>query len=222
LSHNAIAEKRFQDAAQYYWVLATESLSLVTKMGSKASKDDKKYLKSFEEYSKLAEIYQAYNLINKYIEESYRQVINSPLYYESVFNASRFLVNNLGHRAPQGINKVYIYQTLATLGYKFEAYKTARLGYEVLSSMKVPDHMMEEIEVEALKIRSKPFQDKDGFAFNCNRCMNIQPLVNQKGDFCVNCGAPVVRNFGSFDTLPLVEFVPEGNIPIAKAIELLK
>lgn len=88
--------------------------------------------------------------------------------------------------------------------------------------MKVPDHLMEEIEVEALKIRSKPFQDKEGFAFNCNRCMNVQPLVNQIGDFCVNCGAPVVRNFGSFDTLPLVEFVPEGNIPPAKAIELLR
>ena len=52
-------------------MLATESLSLVTTVGAKASKDDKKYLKSFEEYTKLAEIYQAYNLVSKYIEESY-------------------------------------------------------------------------------------------------------------------------------------------------------
>ena len=81
-------------------MLATESLSLVAKVGGKMSKDDKKYHKSFEEYSKLSEIYQAYNLVNKYTEENYRQVINSPLYYESVFNASRFLVNNLGTRAP--------------------------------------------------------------------------------------------------------------------------
>ena len=29
LSENAISEKRFQDAAQYYWILATESLKLV-------------------------------------------------------------------------------------------------------------------------------------------------------------------------------------------------
>jgi intraflagellar transport protein 122 len=57
LSNNAIAEKRYQDAAQYYWMLATESLRLVTKVGSKASKDDKKYLKFFDQYSKLAEIY---------------------------------------------------------------------------------------------------------------------------------------------------------------------
>ena len=67
------------------------------------------------------------------------------------------MVNNLGTRQPNGINKVYIYQTLATLGYKFEAYKTARLGYDMLATMKVPDNLMEEIEVEALKIRSKPF-----------------------------------------------------------------
>jgi hypothetical protein len=48
----------------------------------------------------------------------------------------------------------------------------------MLATMKVPDNLMEEIEVEALKIRSKPFQDKEGFAFSCNRCMNVQPLVN--------------------------------------------
>jgi len=160
--------------------------------------------------------------VNRYMEESYRSVIQGPLYYETVFNAARFLVNNLGTRQPVGINKVYIYQTLATLGYKFEAYKTARLGYDMLATMKVPDNLLEEIEVEALKIRSKPFSDKEGSAFSCNRCMNIQPLVNQGGDFCVNCGAPIVRNFGSFDTLPLVEFVPDGNIPVNRVLELLK
>lgn len=26
LTHNAVVEKRFQDAAQYYWMLAAESL----------------------------------------------------------------------------------------------------------------------------------------------------------------------------------------------------
>lgn len=46
LSNNAITEKRFQDAAQYFWMLATESLRLVkdTSGGKNSSKDDKKYL----------------------------------------------------------------------------------------------------------------------------------------------------------------------------------
>ena len=41
LSSNAITEKRFQDAAQYYWMLATESLKLVQATDGNASKQDK-------------------------------------------------------------------------------------------------------------------------------------------------------------------------------------
>jgi hypothetical protein len=52
----------------------------------------------FKEYLRLAEIYQAYNLVSRYLEESYRSMIQGELYNEAVFNASRFLVNNLGKR----------------------------------------------------------------------------------------------------------------------------
>jgi hypothetical protein len=38
-------------------MLATESLQLVKNVGGKASKEDKKYLKNFDEFTKLAEIY---------------------------------------------------------------------------------------------------------------------------------------------------------------------
>jgi intraflagellar transport protein 122 len=62
LTHNAVIEKRFQDAAQYYYMLAAESLQLIKEMNGKSgpSKQDKKYIQNFEEYMKLAEIYQAY------------------------------------------------------------------------------------------------------------------------------------------------------------------
>jgi intraflagellar transport protein 122 len=43
LTYNAVVEKRFQDAAQYYWMLAAESLSLIKETGEKATKPDKKY-----------------------------------------------------------------------------------------------------------------------------------------------------------------------------------
>ena len=36
LTNNAVIEKRFQDAAQYYWMLAAESLQLIKDVGSKA------------------------------------------------------------------------------------------------------------------------------------------------------------------------------------------
>jgi len=40
-------EKRFTDAAQYYWMLSAESLRLVKDAGEKATKEDKKFSASF-------------------------------------------------------------------------------------------------------------------------------------------------------------------------------
>jgi hypothetical protein len=56
-------------------MLAAESLRLVKDVGEKASAEDKKYLKSFKEYEKLSEIYQAYHYIHQFIDESYQAVI---------------------------------------------------------------------------------------------------------------------------------------------------
>ena len=56
-------------------MLSAESLRLVKETGEKASKDDRKFLAGFEEYMRLAEIYQDYNLIYKFIEEAYSAVI---------------------------------------------------------------------------------------------------------------------------------------------------
>lgn len=72
LSQNAITEKRFQDAARCYWMLAAESLKLVQDPEKLKNKDDGMYMDNYKEYLKLAEIYQAYNLVSRYLEESYR------------------------------------------------------------------------------------------------------------------------------------------------------
>lgn len=188
LTYNAVIERRFQDAAQYYWMLSAESLNLVKDCGEGATKDDKKFLASFEEYMKLAEIYQAYHLIHKFIEESYQAVIQGPLFNDAIFNASKFLINNLGKRQPLGISKVYIYYALSVLGFRFEAYKTARAGYEKMQHLKVPDAWTEEIDLANLKCRSKPFSDKESQQVICNRCMTSNQLINSNGDKCTGCG----------------------------------
>jgi intraflagellar transport protein 122 len=64
LTYNAVIERRFSDAAQYYWMLSAESLGLVKNMNEGATPDDKKFNESHQEYMKLAEIYQAYHLIH--------------------------------------------------------------------------------------------------------------------------------------------------------------
>jgi hypothetical protein len=125
--------------------------------GPSGKKQEVDYMEKYSEYLKLAEIYQAYNLVSRYLEESYRSMTQGDLYNESVFNAARFLVNNLGKRSPPGISVVYIYYALATLAFKFEAYKTAREGFEKLQSLKIPPKWVGQIEVKHLKLRSKPF-----------------------------------------------------------------
>lgn len=52
--------------------------------------------------------------------------------------------------------------------------------------------------------------------------MNANSLINQNGDFCSHCGHPFIRNCIGFDTLPLVEFVPDPNIPFNEVIALIR
>ncbi len=75
LTHNAVTEKRFKDAAQYYWLLSTEHLRLIKDFGPNGSREDKANIKSNDEYMKLSEIYQAYQYIHTFIEESYQATI---------------------------------------------------------------------------------------------------------------------------------------------------
>ena len=77
------------------------------------------------------------------------------------------------------------------------------------------------VDLEALKIRTKPFSDKDGYQPICNRCMNANSLINSNGDFCTVCGHPFIRNLIGFDTLPLVEFAPDVNIAQNEIMALL-
>jgi hypothetical protein len=88
--------------------------------------------------------------------------------------------------------------------------------------LRVPAEWADDVDLAHLKVRSKPFSDKEGFSVICNRCMNTNPLINMDGDLCTACGHPFIRNFIGFDTLPLVEFIPRSDIPIKKVLEFLK
>mmetsp|Transcript_17875 Transcript_17875/g.30373 ORF Transcript_17875/g.30373 Transcript_17875/m.30373 type:complete len:257 (-) Transcript_17875:23-793(-) len=91
-----------------------------------------------------------------------------------------------------------------------------------MQQLKVPPQWQEEIDLASLKCRSKPFSDKEGFQSICNRCMNANTLINWSGDHCTGCGQEFIRNFLGFDSLPLVEFVPQAHITHQKTIEYLR
>lgn len=126
------------------------------------------------------------------IENPYHNLVYGALTNDTIFNASRFLVNTLQQVQTEGINKVYVYYALSYMATKFEAFKTARFGYDKLQSLKIPVDWQEEINISALKVRAKPFSDKDGYQPVCNRCMNPNALINQNGDFCTICGHPFI------------------------------
>jgi len=96
------------------------------------------------------------------------------------------------------------------------------MGYEKMQKLKIPTQWQEEIDLANLKCRSKPFSDKEGYQTMCNRCMNVNQLLNADGDYCTVCGQMFIRNMIGFDTLPLVEFIPAPGIPEKKVIECLK
>lgn len=52
--------------------------------------------------------------------------------------------------------------------------------------------------------------------------MNVSPLATIAGDAALNVGLPPVYNFGSFDSLPMVEFIPTKQVHAKRVLELLK
>jgi len=70
LSENAARENRFEDAAYFYFVLATENLSLI-KNYKKPVGDDIEYFMKFKEFNDIAEVYFAYSKIYSFIEEPF-------------------------------------------------------------------------------------------------------------------------------------------------------
>ncbi len=137
LANNAVIEKRFNDAAQYYFMMATEYISLVQKPDF-PSADDYKNIKHFEENNLKAEIFMAYQNVHQLIENPYHNLVHGALTNDTIFNAAWFLSNTFKTVYTEGINKVYVYYALSFMAAKFEAFKTARYGYDKLQSLKIP------------------------------------------------------------------------------------
>jgi hypothetical protein len=128
-----------------------------------------------------------------------------------------FLANNLNvKKVPFGINLVFVYFTIAKLGFQLEAYKSARMGFEKLKTLKVPSNWIDEVEVDALKIKCKPNADREGLGSNSG------PLASLIGENASSMGVQSIVNFCSFDSLPLVEFIPAKNLNPKRVMELLR
>mmetsp|Transcript_4715 Transcript_4715/g.3903 ORF Transcript_4715/g.3903 Transcript_4715/m.3903 type:complete len:116 (-) Transcript_4715:488-835(-) len=115
------------------------------------------------------------------------------------------MLGKLGARSPLGISKIYLYYALAKISKSLEAFQTARVAYEKLSTLKIPNDWLSEIEIGNLMVRSKPFSDKENLVPICNRCIHDNQIIIQD-EVCTTCYHKFVRSSISYEILPLVEF----------------
>ncbi|XP_068838607.1 intraflagellar transport protein 122 homolog isoform X9 [Capricornis sumatraensis] len=212
LTHNAVVESRFSDAAYYYWMLSMQCLDIA--QADPAQKEV--MLGKFHHFQHLAELYHGYHAIHRYVEEPFS--FHLP---ETLFNISRFLLHSLTKDTPLGISKVNTLFTLAKQSKALGAYKLARHAYDKLQGLQIPARFQKSIELGSLTIRSKPFHDSEELVPLCYRCSTNNPLLNNLGNVCINCRQPFVFSASSYEVLHLVEFCLEEGITDEEAVSLI-
>ena len=229
LIDNSVYEKRFKDACFFFISYASDALSLIKDCQQnvqKLSKSEYSKVKEFKDSNDLADCFNAYDYIYKYIEEPFNSDIIS-MSEQSLFNACVFLVNKISNMnsflsQSKDISPSYIFHCLGTLAKKFEAYKTAQICFQKLANLQYPVNWTEKIDKEIMDIRTKPCLDGDQLVPECPYCGHNNSLINTNGDFCSYCFAPFIRCGLSFEILPLVEFRQAKNITADNAIDLIK
>ncbi|NXC87948.1 IF122 protein, partial [Cercotrichas coryphoeus] len=212
LTHNAVLESRFSDAAHYYWMLSMQCLDMARENQGQQTE----MLQKFHHFQHLAEIYHVYHFIQRYTEEPFS--FHLP---ETLFNISRFLLHSLTKETPLGISKVNTLLALAKQSKALGAYKLARHAYDKLQGLQIPDRFQKSVELGSLTIRSKPFHDSEELVPLCYRCSTNNPLLNNLGNVCINCRQPFVFSASSYEVLHLVEFYLEDGITDEEAVALI-
>ncbi|XP_049682484.1 intraflagellar transport protein 122 homolog isoform X1 [Accipiter gentilis] len=212
LTHNAVVESRFNDAAYYYWMLSMQCLDIAQENEQQKTE----MLQKFHHFQHLTEVYHVYHSIQRYTEEPFS--FHLP---ETLFNISRFLLHSLTKETPLGISKVNTLFALAKQSKALGAYKLARHAYDKLQGLQIPARFQKSIELGSLTIRSKPFHDSEELVPLCYRCSTNNPLLNNLGNVCINCRQPFVFSASSYEVLHLVEFYLEDGITDEEAVALI-
>ncbi|KAK3103245.1 hypothetical protein FSP39_017787 [Pinctada imbricata] len=212
LTHNAVIESRFNDAGYYFWKLSMQCLDIAKDEPEKRDE----MLAKFQDFQRKADMYYAYHSIQRYTDEPFTSHLP-----EALFNIARYLLHMMQHGIPHGISKVGTLYALAKQSKNLGAYKLARYAYEKLQSLRVPARFQEAVDLGSVMIRSKPFQDSEELLPMCYRCSTTNPLLNNNGNFCINCSQPFVHSFVSFEVLPLVEFVLDSSLTDEEAVQIL-
>ncbi|XP_013990296.1 intraflagellar transport protein 122 homolog isoform X2 [Salmo salar] len=220
LTHNAVVESRFNDAAYYYWMLSMQCLDIARE--NEERKEE--MLKKFKRFQHLAELYHVYHSIQRYTVRCSPQMKDEPFSShmpETLFNISRYLLHNLTKDVPLGISKVNTLYALAKQSRTLGAFKLARHAYEKLQDLHVPSRFQESMDLGSLTVRSKPYHDNEDLIPMCYRCSTNNPLLNSQGSVCINCKQPFIYSASSYEVLPLVQFYLDKGIGDEEAVSLI-
>jgi len=102
LTHNAVVERRYKDAATYFWRLSVETIATADMNNDELSPEELERKKAvamdnFWELRRRADVYYAYSYIHSYIQEPFTTLLP-----ENVFNCALYLWNILASSALSG------------------------------------------------------------------------------------------------------------------------
>ncbi|KAI9332491.1 WD40-repeat-containing domain protein [Obelidium mucronatum] len=219
LGRNSVTEWRFNDASYYYHLLSMENLQTIPNNVpySKLSEAEQQSLHAFERHRETSQVYFAFYSIRKFIDEPFTSHLS-----ESLLSMAAFLLNQtMKQSCPPGVSKAYILYALTKISRSIGAFKLARYGYERLQNFKIPSEWENLSDLSSLTIRGKPAYDRDDLLPVCYVCSTANPMLNAKGDHCIECKERFVRSMYSFQILPLAEFVLADGISDIEAASLI-
>jgi len=119
LTHNAVVERRYKDAATYFWRLASETVAAAAMDNSNLSPEEVAQkeaiaMDNFWELRRRADVYYAYSYIHSYIQEPFTTLLP-----ENVFNCALYLWNILASSALSGQSTAKMLFNSPLTGYDF-------------------------------------------------------------------------------------------------------
>jgi intraflagellar transport protein 122 len=225
----AVQQQKYKDASYYYYKLASEYLDLIPKERTvKAlTAEDKKNFKLYSANMRKAESYYAFHPISEYVDQPFTTY--TP---DGLLNVARFLL----HKQIEGNRQIetreldsldvaipvnYIYFALGRNARSLGGFKTMKYAFTQLQNHFLPYEWSEILENGMISCKSASFSDSEAILPICYRCGHTNPVVNQNGDFCVNCNEKFVPSFYTFENLPLVEFYVDPDITVDEVREVL-
>ncbi|KAJ3025722.1 UNVERIFIED_CONTAM: hypothetical protein HDU68_006772 [Siphonaria sp. JEL0065] len=219
LGKNSVTEWRFNDASYYYHLLSMEHLHSIPDNveSNKLSESQQQAFVAFERHRETSEIYFAFHSIRKFIDEPFTSHVS-----ESLLSMATFLLNQtMKQTCPPGVSKSYVLYALTRISRSIGAFKLARYGFERLQNFKIPSEWENLSDISSLTVRGKPANDRDDLLPICFVCSTANPMLNAKGDNCIECKERFMRSMYSFQILPLAEFVLADGISDAEAAHLI-